>query len=88
MSNNKQCHGVLDVFSLCNKHASVTHLASNHALSLLSLCITQCLQDFIFSVIFVIGHLAGGVVTAVFAADWGTTDFDRVTAAMAVASVS
>ena len=37
---------------------------------------------------FAIGHLAGGVVTAVFAADWADTSFDRVTTSMAVASVS
>ena len=37
---------------------------------------------------FAIGHLAGGVVTAVLAADWADTTFDRVTASMAVASVS
>ena len=46
------------------------------------------LQDFIFSEFFVVGHLAGGVVTGVFAADWADTRFDRVTASMAVASVS
>ena len=47
-----------------------------------------CLQDFIFSVIFTVGHLAGGVVTAVFAADWATTTFESITVAMAIASVS
>ena len=46
------------------------------------------LQDFIFSVLFAIGHLAGGVVTAVYAADWADTSFDRVTVSMAIASVS
>lgn len=46
------------------------------------------LQDFIFSVVFALGHLAGGVVTAVFAADWAETVFERVMVAMAVASVS
>ena len=36
---------------------------------------------------FAIGHLAGGVVTAVYAADWADTTFDRITISMAVASV-
>ena len=46
------------------------------------------LQDFIFSVLFAIGHLAGGVVTAVYAADWADTSVDRVTISMAITSVS
>ena len=36
---------------------------------------------------FEVGHLAGGVVTAVYAADWADTTFDRITISMAVASV-
>ena len=36
---------------------------------------------------FAVGHLAGGVVTAVYAADWADTTFDRITTSMAVASV-
>ena len=38
--------------------------------------------------LFAIGHLAGGVVTAVYAADWADTSCDRVTVSMAIASVS
>ena len=38
--------------------------------------------------LFAIGHLAGGVATAVYAADWADTSFDRVTISMAISSVS